>query len=135
MVKPTKAMLWEWPAISSGAVMDQTSPGKGLSQLTRTLGTVQSSPLAAPGRDEEADREQQRGDGGDQRRFAEAGHDIVAVFAQPDPVVAGGGATGRHPADVGHRAVADPEHAAAARLRGRTELVGGGADVAELDRV
>src|SRR5581483_4980378 len=71
--------------------------------------------LAAPGGEQRAESQQQGGEGREQRRLAEPGHRVVAVFAQPHPAVAGGGAPRPDAADFRNAAVALPEHAAAGR--------------------
>src|SRR6266478_2436358 len=84
------------PPLASQAVPPLPRCGRGLSRG--------SPALAAPGRDQQTDRQEERGEGGKQRDFAEAGHQIIAVFAQPHPIVARGDTAGRHPANFRHRA-------------------------------
>src|SRR5262249_12749593 len=73
------------------------------------------APLAPPGGDQCRRGKQQGGEPGQQRHLAKPVDEIVAVFAKADPAMTGGGAAGRHAAQIGD-ALADPVDAAAARL-------------------
>src|SRR6516225_3444344 len=92
-------------------------------------------PLAPPGRDERAQHQEERRDRREERGLAEAGDDVVLVGAEADPVAPGGAAPGGDAAELRQIAGAGPEGAAARRLHDGGELLGGGADVRELDRV